>query len=135
MNTVVLVGRLAQDPEIRTGESGIDTVKITVAVNRTFKNQDGIYETDFIDVYLWDVIAKNVTEFCKKGDTIGARGRLQVTSYDKEDGTHVRKLEVIGERITFLSSSKAKLEDNNDDENIVERNNKKNNNNNKKNKD
>ena len=110
MNSVILVGRLAQDPELKTTENGLNLVRMTVAVNRNFKNLDGIYETDFIEVTLWDLIAKNVTEYCKKGDTVGVRGRLQVSSYDKEDGSHVKKLEIIGEKITFLASSKAKDE-------------------------
>ena len=48
MNTVMLVGRLAQEPEVRTTEKGKEIVRISLAVNRGFKNPDGIYETDFI---------------------------------------------------------------------------------------
>ena len=106
MNTVMLVGRLAQEPEVRTTETGKNIVKISIAVNRSFKNPDGMYETDFIDCTLWDGLAKNINEYCKKGDTVGVRGRLQVSHYEKDE-QKMKKVEVIVEKLTFLSSKKA----------------------------
>lgn len=106
MNSVMLVGRLAQDIEVKTLDSGKEVTKIVLAVNRGHKNQDGIYETDFIDCTLWDLLAKNTFEYCKKGDTVGVRGRLQVSTYEKENVKH-HVLEVIAERITFLASKKS----------------------------
>lgn len=106
MNSVMLVGRLAQNIEVKKLDSGKEVTKIVLAVNRGYKNQDGIYETDFIDCILWDLLAKNTCEYCKKGDTIGVRGRLQVSTYEKENVKHY-VLEVIAERITFLASKKA----------------------------
>lgn len=105
MNTVMLVGRLAQNPEARKTESGKDVVRISVAVNRSFKNPNGIYETDFIDCTLWDGLAKNINEYCKKGDTVGIRGRLQVSHYEKEE-LKLKRVDVIVEKLTFLGSSK-----------------------------
>lgn len=105
MNTVMLVGRLSSDPEIRTTESGKNVVRISVAVNRSFKNPNGIYETDFIDCTLWDGLAKNLSEYCKKGDTVGVRGRLQVSHYEKEE-QKMKKVDVIVEKLTFLSNKK-----------------------------
>ena len=101
LNQTVLVGRLVQDPEIKELENDKKVCNITLAVTRSYKNADGIYETDFIPVTLWQGIAENVKEYCKKGDLVGVRGRLQV----RED-----KVEVIGEKVTFLSS-KAKEEE------------------------
>lgn len=106
MNTVMLVGRLAHDPEVRTTESGKNVVKISLAVNRSFKNPDGVYETDFVDCTLWDGLAKNLREYCKKGDTVGVRGRLQVNRYEKDE-QKLKKVDVIVEKLTFLSSKKA----------------------------
>ena len=105
MNTVMLVGRLAQDPEVRTTETGKDVVRISLAVNRSFKNPDGIYETDFIDCTLWDGLAKNLSDYCKKGDTVGVRGRLQVSHYEKDE-QKFKRVDVIVERLTFLGSAK-----------------------------
>ena len=101
LNQIVLVGRLVQDPEIKELENDKKVCNITLAVTRSYKNADGIYETDFIPVTLWQGISENVKEYCKKGDLVGVRGKLQV----RED-----KVEVIGEKVTFLSS-KAKEEE------------------------
>ena len=116
LNTVMLVGRLTQDPEIRVTESNKEVVRICVAVNRSFKNPDGIYETDFIDCTLWEGLAKNLSEYCHKGDTIGIRGRIQTNYYEKDE-QKIKRLEIIAERVTFLSSSKNKVNDNSLDNN------------------
>ena len=105
MNSVMLVGRLAQDVELSQLESGKEVMHICLAVNRGYKNQDGLYETDFIDCTLWDGIAKNVNEFCQKGDTIGVRGRIQTSSYEK-DGTKRKATDVIVDKISFITSCK-----------------------------
>lgn len=102
----MLVGRLAQEPEVRTTETGKEVIRISIAVNRGFKNPDGIYETDFIDCILWDGLAKNMSDYCKKGDTVGVRGRLQVSHYEK-DGQKMKHVDVIVEKLTFLSSKRA----------------------------
>ena len=110
VNTVMIVGRLVRDPEIRETEKGIKVTNICVAVNRSFKNPDGVYETDFIDCTLWDILAQNLNDYCKKGDTIGVRGRLQVSHYEKDE-QKIKRLDVIAEKITFLASAKEKKAD------------------------
>lgn len=111
LNQVVLVGRLTKDPEVVTTESGKKVSTITLAVQRTFKNSEGLYETDFINCVLWDAIAYNTQEYCHKGDIVGVKGRLQIRSYeDKENKTH-QKLEVVAEKVTFLSSKKEDKEE------------------------
>lgn len=105
MNNVMLVGRLAQDIEIKKLDSGKEVTRISLAVNRNFKNPDGLYETDFIDCILWDGLAKNIGEYCKKGDTVGVRGRLQVSYYEKDEVKR-KVIDVIVERLTFLNSAR-----------------------------
>ncbi len=107
INMVMLVGRLVRDPEIIERENGNKISRVTLAVNRKFKGTDGIYHTDFIDCVLWNNIAKNVTDYCIKGDLIGIRGRIQVDNYEK-DGIKKKYTDVIAENITFLSSGKSK---------------------------
>ena len=104
LNQVVLVGRIVKDVEVKELESGKKVSFITLAIPRSFKNAYGEYETDFIDCRLWSGIASNVAEYCRKGDIIGVKGRLQSSSYEKEDGTKQYKMEVIAERVSFLSS-------------------------------
>lgn len=105
MNQVILVGRLTSDPEITTSENNVKRSSITIAVNRPYKNSEGIYETDFIRCILWNNIASNTCEYCHTGDIIGIKGRLQTRSYE-ENETKKYIMEVIAEKITFLSSNK-----------------------------
>lgn len=122
LNHVVLVGRLVRDPELQTTESGKTRSSVTLAVNRGYKNVDGVYETDFFDCTLWTGIAENTSEYCKSGDVIGVKGRLQTWICDNEDGTKSKKVEIIAEKVTFLSSSKnEKISDYEEKDKITEK--------------
>lgn len=127
LNQIILVGRLVKTPELFLTENGKKGTIVTLAVARSFKNQNGEYDTDFIDCNLWTGIAENTAEYCKTGDVIGVRGRVQSRIIENEDGTKHKKMEIIAEKVTFLSSSKNNKEitqedntdnDNGDGENI-----------------
>lgn len=107
LNQIVLAGRLTSDPEITTTENNKKRAYITVAVPRGYKNINGTYDTDFIRCVLWDCIAENTCEYCSKGDIVGIKGRLQTSSYEKEDGEKVYVMDVVAEKVSFLSSKKA----------------------------
>ena len=66
-----LIGRLTEEPKSEEGK-----VNITLAVTRSYKNADGIYETDFVPVVLFNGIATNTANYCHKGDLMAVRGRL-----------------------------------------------------------
>ncbi len=102
-NTVCLLGRLVKDPELKELESGKKVCNMTIAVQRSYKNADGIYEADFIDCSLWEGVALNMTQYCKKGDLIAVKGRLQQDKYEK-DGEHFSKINVIAEKMTFIAT-------------------------------
>lgn len=103
LNQIILVGRLTRDITVNKSENGAPVATISIAVPRNFKNVDGVYDTDFIDCVAFDVIAENTAEYCKKGDIVGIKGRLQTRNV--EDGEKkIEKMEVIAEKITFLSS-------------------------------
>lgn len=104
MNQLILVGRLTKDPELRKLE-GKNSCFITVAVKRPFKNTDGIYESDFIRLTVWNVIAEKVCEFCKKGDMISAKARVQNNNYVDSNDNKVYKYEIIADQISFMTSS------------------------------
>lgn len=106
LNQIILVGRLTSNPEVKETEGGKKYSYITLAVPRSFKNADGEYDTDFIQLKLWNAVAENTSEYCQKGDTIGAKGRIQTYNVENEDGTKETKMELIAEKITFLSSKK-----------------------------
>ncbi len=104
LNQVVLVGRIADDPTIKEFKDGKKEAFVTLAVQRTFKNAEGVYDTDFIKCTLWNGVATSTTEYCHKGDIVGIKGRLQVSSYEDKDGEKKYITEVIAEKVTFLSS-------------------------------
>ena len=111
LNQMVLVGRLVSDPEVKTLEDGKSVSNITLAIPRSYKNENGEYDTDFVDCILWDGVAKNTAEYCKKGDLVGIKGRLQTDTYEK-DGKNITKLNVIAEKVTFLSSREQSSKEN-----------------------
>lgn len=106
LNQIIIVGRLTRDITINKSDNGVKVATISVAVPRSFKNVDGVYDTDFIDCIAFDSIAQNTSEYCSKGDVVGIKGRIQSKSVEK-DGKKINALEIICEKITFLSSKKA----------------------------
>lgn len=106
LNQFVCVGRLVGDPTVEKIE-GKEICKITLAVSRSYKNEEGIYETDFLDIVLWNAIATNTAEYCKKGDLVGVKGRIQTRDIYNEEHEFIKKIvEVVAEKISFLSSAK-----------------------------
>lgn len=103
-NQVVLVGRLVAKPIVEENENGRKVSEITLAVPRSFKNAEGVYETGFIKCTLWNGIAETTCEYCNKGDIVGVKGRLETNVYEKENGEKTRIISIIAEKITFLSS-------------------------------
>ena len=112
LNNVILVGRLTQDPEIIEIEGSKKVTTVILAVNRNFKNSDGLYDTDFIRCILWNSIASTTTEYCRVGDVIGVKGRLQTSKYEDENKKIHYIMDVIAERVTFLSTNKKHEETN-----------------------
>lgn len=106
LNQVVLVGRLVNNIELNVKESGKTVSSVVLAVGRSYKNVDGIYETDFIKCTLWNGIAQNTAEYCKKGDIVGIKGHIQTSSYEDENKVKHYNVEVVAEKVTFLSNKK-----------------------------
>lgn len=102
INRVVLVGRLTKDPELKYTPNGIASCRFTVAVNRTFQNQQGEREADFINCVAWRKQAENLANFQKKGNLIGLEGRIQTGSYEGQDGKRVFTTDVVADSIQFL---------------------------------
>lgn len=102
INRVVLVGRLTKDPELRYTANGIAVTSFTLAVNRTFTNQQGEREADFINCIVWRKAAENVANYLKKGSLAGVEGRIQTRSYDNNEGRRVYVTEVVADNVQFL---------------------------------
>ena len=102
INKAVLVGRLVRDPEYRTTPSGVQVATFTLAVNRTFTNQQGEREADFINCVVFRKTAENVNQYLSKGKLAGVDGRLQSRSYDNKEGQKVFVTEVVCDNVQFL---------------------------------
>ena len=110
LNQVVLVGRLTRDVKVNKSDKGVNVSTITLAIPRSFKNIDGNYDTDFVDCLVFDQVALNTKEYCKKGDIVGIKGRIQSRTVE-EDGHNKNIMEIITEKVTFLSSKSCKEEE------------------------
>ncbi|GLC90095.1 single-stranded DNA-binding protein [Lysinibacillus piscis] len=102
INRVVLVGRLTKDPELRYTPNGVASTRFTIAVNRTFSNQQGEREADFISCVAWRKQAENLANFMRKGSLVGVEGRIQTGSYEGQDGKRVYTTDVVADSVQFL---------------------------------
>lgn len=102
MNRVVLVGRLTKDPELKYTPSGVAVASFTLAVNRSFTNQSGEREADFINCVVWRKPAENVANYLRKGSLAGVDGRIQTRNFEGQDGRRVFLTEVVAESVQFL---------------------------------
>lgn len=105
LNQIVLVGRLTRDITVNKSDKGNKVATLSLAIPRSFKNSEGVYDTDFIDCVIFDNIADNTSEYCKKGDIVGIKGRVQSRVVENEDKKEYLT-EIIAEKVTFLSSKK-----------------------------
>ena len=96
LNQIILVGRITQLPQ--------DNI-LTLAVSRSYKNENGEYETDFIPVNIPNTLIQNVIDYTKVGDVIGVKGRLETRITTDDDYNKTKQIVIIADRITFLSSS------------------------------
>lgn len=106
INHVVLVGRTTKDMELKQSSGGSAYVQFILAVNRTFKDGNGEQQADFITCVAWNKTAQTLVRYVSKGALIGAEGRLQVRSYEK-DGGRQWVSEVVINRFTFLESKRS----------------------------
>lgn len=104
MNKILLIGRLTKDPELRYTQSGTAVASFTLAVNRSFANQNGEREADFINCVAWQKAAEFVSQYFKKGQQMALEGRLQVRSYDDNNGQRRWVTEVVTEKVEFVGS-------------------------------
>jgi single-strand DNA-binding protein len=106
MNKILLIGRLVKDPELRYTQGGTGVASFTLAVNRRFANQNGEREADFINCVAWNKTAEFVANYFKKGQEMALEGRLQVRSYDGNDGQRKWVTEVVTEQVEFVGGKK-----------------------------
>lgn len=106
MNKSILIGRITKDPELRTTPNNRSVCQFTIAVNRTYTNEEGKREADFINCVVWDKQAENLAMYQKKGNQIAVEGRIQTRNYDDNNGKKVYVTEVLVNNISYLDTKK-----------------------------
>lgn len=107
INSVVLVGRLTKDPELKYTQGGIAVTRFTLAVNRPFSNQQGQREADFVNCVTWRKQAENTANYLRKGSLTGIEGRIQTSNFEGKDGNRVFMTEVVADSVQFLEPRSA----------------------------
>ena len=95
MNIITLTGNAVKDVELKYNPNGKAIGKGTIAVRRDFKNQQGEYETDFINFVALGKTAEIMANYIKKGDKFGINGRLQIRKWEKDNGEKQYFTEVV----------------------------------------
>lgn len=108
MNTIQLIGRLTNEPELRTTQSGKNVCNFNIAVNRT--SSEG---TDFISCQVWGIQAENLCKYQKKGNLIGVIGSLRIDKFQDDQRNDKYKSYVLANNIEYLTSKKEESESSN----------------------
>jgi len=107
LNRVILIGRLTRDPEMRYTQSGVQVTTFSLAVNRPYSNKQGVKETDFIDIVAWRQLGELCATYLHKGRLAAVEGRLEIQSYEGQDGQKRKSTRVVADNVQFLSPKEA----------------------------
>lgn len=105
MNTVSMVGRLAQDPELRYTPNGVAVCSFSIAVQRRFTNENGEREADFFPCVAWRGLAETIAEYCRKGKQVAITGSLRQNRWQNDEGENRSRTEIILDTCLFLGSA------------------------------
>ena len=104
INSVVLMGRLVADPELRTTPQGVEVCSFRIAVDRNFVPQGQERQADFINCVAWRSTAAFVNRWFAKGSMIALTGRIQTRNYEDRDGNKRSAFEVVVDEVSFTGS-------------------------------
>lgn len=121
LNSVIIMGRLTRDPELRRTQGGTAVTSFTMAVDRDFKSQSGEKETDFIDVVGWRNTGEFAAKYLAKGRMAAVEGRIQVRDWQDKDGNRRKSVEVVADNVYFADSKRdSKPQESRDDQEFDE---------------
>jgi len=106
LNSVVMMGRLTADPELRTTPNGVSVTTFTIAVDRPFQKSGTERVADFFDVVVWRNQAEFVTRFFHKGNLICVQGYMTTRTYTDKNGVNRKAYEIVAENVHFTGESK-----------------------------
>lgn len=105
LNKVILIGHLVADPELKQTQTGVSVCSFRIGITRRFKNADGQYQSDFIDIVTWRQTAEFVTKYFRKGKPICVVGSLQTRNWVDKDGNKRYATEVVADEVSFVEKS------------------------------
>ena len=114
VNQVGLVGRITKDPTLRQLSEERNHTSFRIAINRPFKNSQGMVDADFINCVANGKLAEHIVKYCGKGSLIGINGRIQTGSYMNRDNQKVYTTEVVVEAVRFYALKSPNLPSNTD---------------------
>lgn len=106
MNSVNLIGRLTENPEMRQTQGGTAVTNFSIAIPRDYKDQNGEYPTDFIQIQAWRHTAEFVCKYFVKGARVGITGQIQTSKYKDRDGNNRTSVYVIASGVDFADAKK-----------------------------
>ena len=108
MNKFIGIGRLTNDIELKETSGGKYYVKNSLAIKNDFKNVNGQYDTEFINIVVWGKSAEVLCNYSSKGMLIAIEGRISTRDYEKNDGTKGYITEIVCEKVKLLENRKEK---------------------------
>ncbi len=106
LNKAILIGRLVADPQLRYTGSGHAVTNFTLAVDRPFVSRGGEKEADFIDIVTWRKQAEVCANHLAKGRLVAVEGRLEIRSYDDNNGVRRKAASIVADNVRFLDRAK-----------------------------
>ncbi len=105
INSVIILGRLTSNPELRISKNGKKVLTIAVAVERKYlQNSERL--TDFFNVVAWEKIADFIYSYFRKGSIIAIQGNLQTRTYEDKQGNKRKAVEIIAENVSLGNEMK-----------------------------
>ena len=105
MNKVIIIGRLTKDVELLETQGGTPLARLSVAVNRSYKNSDGEREADFFDVTVWGNQAENCRKYLEKGRQVAIQGELRNDTYTDKNGDKRTSTTINAQEVEFIGSA------------------------------
>lgn len=103
MNSVILIGRITKEIEIKMSSSNVAYCKFTIAVNEYIKGEQ---QTHFLNIVCFGSLAENLNTYSSKGMRIALQGKLTTSSYINKNGQKLNNVDVIANHIVYLSKKK-----------------------------
>lgn len=104
INSVVLMGRLTYEPELKTTPSGISVIRFQIACDRNYQPKGEERKADFIDVTAWRQTAEFISRYFHKGSMIAVEGSIQTDSFVDKDGNNRKSVTVVANNVSFCGS-------------------------------